>query len=318
MTISLQTYLLFLLQFSITAMQLPIPYHAIIVPGLNGSGGDSFVQNSIVNTDAQTVKTPTGEDADLGQNYCINSFDREFDAIHGQQNNKNKKILLYGVSQGAATLINWLSQRPQLEQEKLIGCLFLESPLAKPNTAIIHTLENSSLAKKCITFLPFARVWLPYASNMVLPHYNPLGIQPLRSAPKISPNIPIIIMHHSNDPQLPLTDAQRLYCLLKNKNKTVYFFQINSPNRAHLDILTHDPDMTVKIRALQQIYKNHSLPYQQDILGSRNIDLTEFIPSVHCIEQEIHKAEKSKKYLRNTIDSATALLMGYATYYLKK
>lgn len=186
-------------------------FYSIILPGQNGMGGESFQGFTIINT-RQVKKFETLQDLrliDLGQDNCISDFERQLNA---DEQEINTKLLLYGVSQGTATLLNWLSKKTHQEQEQQVGCLFLESILGSGNSAINHTIESCA---KPLSYIPLSRYWLPLLAKFQFPSYNPWGKQALTSAQKLSPKIPVIIMHNIHDKQLSINDARKLYCMLR-------------------------------------------------------------------------------------------------------
>lgn len=238
-------------------------FYSIILPGQNGLGGESFVANHIVNTTKskryQTLADPTL--IDLGQDNCIAHFQEQFDNDPELRN--RPRTLIYGVSQGTATVVNWLAQKSHEEQERIASCLVLEAVLGSGNSAIIHTVKSGVPITR--SFL-FPRFLLPLAAKVgIFPSYKPWGMSALGSVEKLSPNIPIIIMHNVEDPQLSINDARAFYCaLLKKGHKNAYLFEaINSP--AHIDVIATDhwSERLKKTMALQAIYKKHGLPHAE-------------------------------------------------------
>ncbi|MFA6066633.1 MAG: hypothetical protein WC707_05635 [Candidatus Babeliaceae bacterium] len=290
---------------------------SIILPGQNGLGGDSFEQNQIVNTPSHatirftTLKNPMY--IDLGQGNCIQDFEKQ---LH-EPPYKNNKHYFYGISQGTATLLNWLGKMSHEEQEKNVHSLVLESVLGSGDSAILHTIESTILTK-IITYLPFTRAWLPLAAKIVaFPTYNPFGKQAVTSAKKISPNIPVIIMHNHADPQLSINDAREVYCsLVENGHNSAYLLEVDSQHQAHLDILDYDIERFKKIAAIQAIYRKHNLPYSKKI-NITGIDLAKFQPSAKNIREKINNSTGTNRLIRNTIDiTATGMLVGYLSYLL--
>lgn len=129
-------------------------FHSIILPGQNGLGGEKALQYNIVNSSYSKYETLTNQfKIDMGQGNCIKDFQQQLD---NDEQAKNKECLLYGISQGTATLTNWLAQQPQ-EKQKQVKALILESVLGHGDNAILHTTEKMVSDKA--TYLPFARWW---------------------------------------------------------------------------------------------------------------------------------------------------------------
>jgi hypothetical protein len=267
-------------------------FYSIILPGQNGLGGENFSRDHIINTPFRCYTTLQDKTIDLGQQHCIEHFSQQ---LKEDPQASRSKLLLYGVSQGTATMINWLAQLPQEEQEK-IRCLTLEAVLGSGNSAILHTAKsvrtftaqsnNTSLrllgsAAEKVTQLPLAHRWLPWlVKPFTYPTYQPNGLQAFSSAPHLSSKIPVIIMHCIHDPQLSIEDARQLYTIFRKNGNDTYLFEVNAhPHAAHINILTWDREKEKKQTAIQAIYKKHNLPYHQ-MPDIEDVDLKEFQPDI--------------------------------------
>lgn len=277
-------------------------YHAIIMPGQNGLGGGSFVAKNIINTEYTRFET-NSEDIDFGQTHCIEYFSKQMGSFSQKiapldREKKPQKVIFCGVSQGTATLLNWLARREHKEQESITGAIVLEAVLGTPSSAICHTVKNF---KPMVSSIPGSRYWLPLAAKFKFPSYNPYGINALESAEKISPNIPVIIMHNRTDQQLSINDARKLYCVLRKKSDRVYLIESNLRIQAHIDILAHEGSESAlkKIGAIQAIYKKYGLPYYSQIQLPH--DLSEFQPSIEEVQVRIEEFDSAE---RSTISSS--------------
>lgn len=276
---------------------------SIIVPGQNGLGGESFHRNNIINTAiSHNCGTLDNQRAiDLGQDNCI----RHFEEALKEKTADNNTLMLCATSQGTATAVNWLAKQPKKRQEDLVKCLVLEAVLGSGNSAILHTVKElspllSQSESRTYRFLgkwasaaintPIKHMILLGAKFFVFPSYKPWGAQAFSSDQQLSTKIPIIIMHHVNDPQLSVNDARELYCILRKQgNEHVYFFEVNNSDIAHIN--TFDTYVKAKrnkrIAALQAIYKKYKLPYNDKIEGIDKVKLEKFQPSVTTIEEKI-------------------------------
>jgi hypothetical protein len=313
-------------------------FYSIVMPGQNGAGGDTFVQNNVVNTRSdQTYRYQTlqGSTIDLGQGNCIADFERQY---NNDPKAKNKKRLFYGVSQGTATLTNWLAKKTHKEQNETAKLLVLEGVLGSGNSGIMHTIHS---VFPTATYLPFARLWLPLVAKFAaFRTYNPLGKQAISSAKKLSPALPVVIMHNQGDPQLSINDAREYYCTLREQgNDNAYLIETNN-GAAHFDILQgplHDPfehshrrgandeEIATKKASLQEIYKKHGLPSACDTSsGSTPVDhalIAPCQPAVQEVRQRISATNGYKNVLRNAIDIMSgALILGgiWWKYFAKK
>ncbi len=304
-------------------------FYSILVPGQNGGGGWSFQANNIINTKQASNYGTIGENGgfdllkiDLGQANCIKHFDTKFKNDSLAQN-PNTQLLLYGISQGTSTLPNWIASQPKHIQDK-IKCLVLEAVLGNGNNAIRHTTQEL-IVPKWVTYIPFYRYWLPWLAKFNFPTYNPLGNQALDSAKKLPTNLPVIIMHHENDFQLPVNDAREFYCTLRESgNDNAYLFEVNNKQRTHFEVLeTEELSLKKKkIAAMQAIYKKHNLPHNEELIkhnsAAENVGLIkEFQPNVQDIRKKITDSSKAENKGRNIIDcTTTGALLGLVIGYL--
>lgn len=294
-------------------------YYSVVMPGQNGAGGSTFAQNHVVNTQEENTshyQTLRGPNIDLGQNNCIADFERQYS---NDQKAKNKARLFYGVSQGTATLTNWLAQKTHKEQNETAKLLVLEGVLGSGNSGIQHTIASSPYA--FATYFPFARLWLPLATKVAaFRSYNPLGKTAIASAKKLSPQLPIVIMHNKGDKQLSINDAREYYCTLREQgNNNAYLMETDNGN-AHFDVLSsyyrvdNYPERIAKIQALQAIYRQHNLPASSETSAGdeKNPALAQqYQPTVQEVRQRISSTNGYKNILRNTIDILSgALILG--------
>ena len=253
-------------------------FYSIVLPGQDGSGGESFAPASIITSHTSTIyRSLSGYfRTDLGQKKCIKHFQKQLNNdIHLQEH--KPKLLLYGVDQGTATLVNWLTQKPIDEQEKMVGCLLLEAVLG-------HQIRLFDDAAKKLWWTGFPQI----TARAAYPRCNPYGLSLLASAGKLSPLIPIIIMHNKNDAKRSINDARLLYCILrKNNNKHVYLFEFDHFYSNH-SLLVNDSDAQriKKTAALQEIYKRCGLPYKK-VETEEAIDLQEYQPSTEDLLKRI-------------------------------
>jgi hypothetical protein len=293
----------------------PTKFYSIIMPGQNGNGGRLFLKNHIVNTYSTFYQTLQGFEIDLGQDNCMRHFDDQFKKDIKALESKN--ILLYGVSQGTATLVNWLAEQSKEIQSK-VKCLVLEGVLSNGNSAIEHTVEHRFVGN-WLGYLPFYRVWMPLAAKVIFPTYNPWwGKQALSSAKKLPKDLPIIIMHHEHDFQLSINDAREFYCTLRESgNNNVYLMEVNNNRSAHHNILETETPMEKmrKIGVIQAIYQKYNLPYMQDAIQSdMQSCIKELQPDVHEVRKRIFESLYNKSFFQNTIDTTSTISLSYLAY----
>ncbi len=216
------------------AVQQPSGYkphtHVYGIPGQNGCGAEDWHVHEILERQDVSVPFPVGCFSDLGQTKCVNML-RTSLAEHPD----HQKIVVYAVSQGTATILNYLSET----NDPRIKCVILQAPLVSGNSGIIHTLAGPFMNFRRLAHSPFAYYWIPYCAKFLFPWYWPAGKQPIKTVQKINPDIPIVIVHAHDDPQLPYEGACALYYALRAQRgprNNVYF--ISKERGGHLYLLT--------------------------------------------------------------------------------
>jgi len=243
--------------------------HVLIIPGIKSWENNQEYIAKIIGVPTNNTTQLTScyfPFADLGQENCIKPIKSQLQSTQYTNN-----CLIYAISQGTATLLNYLGNPKNTNKTNRIKCLILEAVLASSNSAIEHTISNK-LKLKCLMRLPFAYYWMPYLSKVPYPFYSPAGIQPIKSIEHIPLDIPIILIHAQRDPVLSYNDACALYYRLKliGHNK-IYF--INTLDKQHAKLLESYQD---KQKIIRQILNTHNIiksdedftadlsPYQPD------------------------------------------------------
>lgn len=290
--------------------------HLLVIPGQNGMGGQNvgtvlpYFKNN--NHLMHHVETPTSL-PDFGQTKCQNCLTNKISELKGENILHNRDaIILHGSSQGTATTINYTANNP----ENIKG-LILESIMLTGNSAIFHTVDNVMLPQQYD--LPvFSYYSLPYTAELSYPSYSPTGEQPINNIDKLPTDLPIIILHDTQDFQLSFKDAQALYAYLTNikKNKNVYLFAYKTENGAHINLL--EEYNTQEINAINTILKLHNLlPFDPETnLNAAAIDVQQYQPEP---QQEwldhynaIFKKEQNLEIIDTSLKSTSAAIGLYA------
>ncbi|GEM_PF-5800302 len=282
---------------------------------------------------------------DLGQENCIKvfheKFTKEIDPIA-----ENQKFTFYGVSQGAATLINWLAENKNMQEK--VAALILEGPLVSANSTAIHCVDNYLTIFRKLSLplpIPFMQYWLPWALKLRFPTYNPLGIQTLTSAcklNKIPDDAPIIILHNKGDKIVSINDARKLYTILREKHENTHIFEIDNGEK-HINVLSPARNLNLEKRTVVAGQAKTILEELRTILPSEpsqnsqarstsqeNVDqtaspTTQFTktkkypsqPKLEELEEKIQQEAKKKRWIRNGVDLTTiGLISCYAAYRL--
>jgi len=226
--------------------------HLVIIPGLNGLGGENALTTLPYFKNKphlqHKVKTPGFITADLGQTRCMKYLHEFLIKLPN-----NDKAIIYAVSQGTATALNYASKN-----SAKIAALILEGVMLSGNSAISYNLNS-------LRTLPGSSCIAACVAKCLFPFYSPSGDQPIKNISTLPQNLPIIILHHTQDPQLSYKDAQACYAFLKNtcQNKNVYLISKTSKKPAHFHLLADitQEDNVQKIYAINGIlYKNKLIP----------------------------------------------------------
>jgi hypothetical protein len=240
--------------------------HVYAIPGQNGLGSEQSYIKGILGNRVVITAIETPENPDLGQETCIKPLR---DALATMK--KDEKTIIYATSQGAASALNRWAEDTNYQ----IKAMILEAPLVSGNSAILHTLKGPLMNLPTIASLPFAYYWIPYFAKILYPRYWPAGKQPIKAVEDMPiNNIPIILIHSKNDPQLSYDDTCALYCGLRAYgNKNVYL--ISKPNMAHINIISENADK----RIIQNILKKHGLLSDDKDEEGTTYDLSSYQPN---------------------------------------
>lgn len=264
------------------------------------------------NTDVTLMDNPPFITMDLGQNQCIKRL-RETIA-----KNPGKKSILYCWSQGTATALNYLATE---DKGKNIAALVIEAALASGNSAIIHNVRENEAMKilKPLTNVPGAYYWMPYGARGVFPFYCPFGKQPIKLIKDIPIDVPIIIVHSRNDPELPYQGALALYYGLRAKNHPTYL--ISKKIIKHIGIVTDNESRGI----IRNILKKHGLQTDlnvEDDLNVEGFDVSNVQPAHESFKKEydaLMSKERNHVILGYTLMAgAAAAIIGSAKYVYDK
>lgn len=236
------------------------PTQLYVIPGQNGSGCEDWHVGRIFGATDIAVPIPSSI-PDLGQERCL-SYLRNVLNAHPEHRN----LIVYAVSQGTATVLNYLAET----SDQRIKCVVLQAPLVSGNSAILHTLKGPLMNYPGLANLPFAHYWIPYCAKVLFPLYWPAGRQPIKSIQKISRDIPIVIVHSKDDPQLPYEGACALYYGLRSQGKNNVYF-ISKDSGGHMWLLNENDKP-----AIDAILAKHDLKEQSPETAA--IDLSIYQP----------------------------------------
>lgn len=151
----------------------------------------------------------------LGQKPDIDVLNYHFTKVFDNQ----EPVVLFGVSRGAATVINFVGSHKPAQVKALI----LESPFAHVDDVI----NNMTAAAQV---LPTNLIM-----KAVFPAYNPKGEQPIKLINQIPQDIPIAFICSKEDALVPYTSTERLYkALIAAGRRNVYLLVLPKGKHANL------------------------------------------------------------------------------------
>ena len=302
--------------------------HIVVIPGQNGLGGQNLSDVLPHYTNVHHVETPLYL-PDFGQNRCISYLEKTLQPVLQQAANKQISVILHASSQGTATALNYFAYAKEKSPIKTtknkskiqvhdnitkdcvnlqkIKALILESVLLTGSSAIEHTLQMGNV--------PGAYYYMPYLAKCLYPFYVPAGRQAISSCNHLPKDLPVIIMHAPQDPQLSFQDSQALYAhLTQNGYKNVYFISV--ADGYHVLLLRQN---SLETKVLQAILHKHNLltvkPEEEQEL--KKIDLTPYQPEAQPEWKQRFDSLKRKERNLYWIDwIVKTMLLAYASYYL--
>jgi alpha-beta hydrolase superfamily lysophospholipase len=246
----------FLLHYSLMSAQTDTIY--FFSHGLGGNKKQAYhyqqeeqmIGNTLITFDFPDV-LPHGfnaKEVNLGQEQDVATVEKEFEKIKGTQD----KVVLFGVSRGAATLVNFLGKCPCPEVKAVI----LESPFDHVQSVIEFKYYVSAVHALVPMF--FAK-------------YNPHGMQPITSAPTIRTDVPILIICSEQDSLIPCSSSIALYRALKKAGNN-HVHLLNVAQGDHGKILWGAKGAEYR-NVVHAFYKKYNLPYNGEFaaLGQQEL-----------------------------------------------
>lgn len=174
-----------------------------------------------------------------------------------------KQLVLFGVSRGAATCINFLGTQPC----QSVVAAILESPfdhgksiaLSMVPTIVARMLPSSSdTAHESL---------MPY----LFKKYNPHGLQPIETIAAIPAHIPLLLLCSEQDAIVPAQSTKNIYLALQNAGrKNVHLVVLSHGKHANL---LWGPDGHKYLAAVHAFYKKYGLPYVENLAAEGEIYL---------------------------------------------
>lgn len=196
-----------------------------------------------------------------------------------------KKVILAGISRGAATIVNFAGEY----QPEGLGALVLESPFDTLSSVIKHLL-----ARYKISWFPFSEKIGYKICQTHFPNIDTKGIFPIGSVEKIKKDLPIFLIHSKRDRVIPINSSRNLYLKLKeNGHEHVYLAELASGDHGKT-INGADGDFYCAV--IHAFYKRYELPYDTEFASKGEPLLHLCQPTIEEIKHRIRKKRTIEEF----------------------
>lgn len=197
----------------------------------------------------------------LGQDKDLEALDKVYKSC--LEDETVDKIVLVGLSRGAAAAINYSSRHP----EKL-AALILESPFDSIEKVIEYRLQQ-----KHVNWIPGLKFIVhKYISKLYYKGYDEKGIQPINAVKSLPKDLPILFIHSKKDTLVSVNSSRRLYRRLRTSgHKHVYLFELNHGEHAKYQFSADAKNYQAITHAF---YKRYEIEHNQELadLGEQLLD----------------------------------------------
>lgn len=209
-----------------------------------------FITDDFVTFDFEDVKSGV-ENSNLGQEGDINSLSKEVDII--LKENPEEQIVLFGLSRGATTILNYAGSLPKKVQNN-IKALVVEAPFDD-----LRTIIHNKISQFYLNWIPLIdSIAFSLTNNVAFRKYNDKGLKPINSVLSIPTNIPILFVHSKEDYLIPATCSKNLYNILKNRgHKDIYYLQLPNGSHANYQFKCHN----LYAGMVHAFYKKYGIKY---------------------------------------------------------
>ena len=178
-----------------------------------------------------------------------------FDAYKQEVITKGNKVIIRGVSNGAAAAATFAGTYDQKNTEAIV----LESPYSDVENVISNIAGGFRSLGKTVA-----------ASASLVSKYNPYGIRPIDVVDKIQKNIPVLFICSKGDTLIPAGETIKLYTALKKAGHTKTHLVVLDKG-AHANLLW-GPEGHIYLAAEHAFYKKYGLPHNADLDKQYDID----------------------------------------------
>lgn len=238
--------------------------------GLGGSLHEVYglVTENVIQYPVQAVAFKKENDCGLGQGMDIETLKNKI--------SNDAAYILYGISRGGATAINYLAD---YNPDNIVALIVDATPADIMN--IVDEIQY-----KIGIFALWTRAQKEWAVRLIFPHYPAETIPPVQAIAHITnKNLPVFIVHSHNDPIVNIRSAWHLYQAFQQADFTnVYLCELQEGR--HMSNAS-GPDSIIYKQALHSFYKKHDLQFDVQYATLTDDQLRHFQPSSNEIELKL-------------------------------
>lgn len=227
--------------------------HFIGQNGLHATNDRYTIETSFVTFDFADSKWSLYNCA-LGQYNDIKQLRRQHALVSNNPHvGSVDEIILYGVSRGASTTINFMA----LHQPNNIAALVLEAPFAHMDDVIELKVKQLKLG-----WIPHIHAAAHYMVGSIFRNYVATGEQPINNIKRLPADLPILLVCTAADDLVPYTSTVKLYDELKKNGHTkVHLLVLKSGKHAKCLWGTDGEEYQ---NAVHAFYRHYGLPHNAD------------------------------------------------------
>lgn len=187
------------------------------------------------------------------------------------------EVILYGVSRGASTIVNFMAEYNTEIDSALEKCGMRASTLPRIKAVVLESPfdDIASVARHLaqrvyIDTLPYGARYGQQAVQSIIGtifiNYNKNGLTPIKSASLMPKDIPTLIICSEQDQLVPCWSSQALYqALQESGHKNVHILKLKKGLHAQLLSGPEGEDYQQTVHAF---YKQCGLPYNKNLIGN--------------------------------------------------
>lgn len=213
----------------------------------------------------------------VAQDTDIASHQAKYKAWESQKA-RNEKVILYGVSRGAATTFNAMA-RHHYKDVKLVvleGCFYS-----------LNDVLKRRYFKPLASLVEYALSFLSYKQN---------GPSPVKSVEDFPPDVPVVFISSKIDKEVPYDSVLKLAQELADKGKNpVYLLTLE--NSSHPNYMFDDSKDRFKYEAfINAVYQEYDLPHDEALAqkGLQYLQESKLKPKIEQAQLHLPAAESNE------------------------